>query len=164
LVAKSSSPFSPRRTAALAGSLGPAHKGYLYQDQATPHFFALSLLDRFEETIVDRKAVDDGRFDDLSVRHNSREIRRQFKSSDDPARTFEMHIIFAVFDEKPSHTVAPSASLTSEVLKGALTTFAKVDLLDRVTNMRAMGYEVAVCRIKPYAEMKPRRKHSRKGL
>jgi len=84
------------------------------------------------------------------------------KSLEDRHRR-EMHIIFAVFDEKPSHTVAPTASLTSEVLKGALTTFAKVDLLDRVTNMRAMGYEVAVCRIKPYPEAKRRRRGSRKA-
>jgi uncharacterized protein (TIGR04141 family) len=62
----------------------------------------------------------------------------------------EMHIIFAIFDETPSHTVPSAATTTSEILKGALTTFAKVDLLDRVTNIRAMGYEVAVCRIKPY--------------
>jgi hypothetical protein len=40
--------------------------------------------------------------------------------------------------------------MTSEVLKGALTTFTKVDLLDRATNIRAMGYDVALCRIKPY--------------
>jgi len=62
----------------------------------------------------------------------------------------EMQIIFAIFDETPSHTVPPAATTTSEILKGALTTFARVDLLDRATNIRAMGYEVAVCRIKPY--------------
>jgi uncharacterized protein (TIGR04141 family) len=62
----------------------------------------------------------------------------------------EMKIVFAIFDDKPTHTVAVGQTLTSEVLKGALTTFPKVDLLYRATSLRAMGYEVAVCRIKPY--------------
>lgn len=66
----------------------------------------------------------------------------------------EMQIIFAIFDNTSSHTVSPTAKATSQVLKGALTVFAKVDLLDRVSNMRAMGYEVAVCRIKPYPKAK----------
>jgi uncharacterized protein (TIGR04141 family) len=62
----------------------------------------------------------------------------------------EMRIVLAIFDDTPSHTVQPGATMTSEILKGALTTFAKVDLLDRATNIRAMGYDVALCRIKPY--------------
>jgi len=74
----------------IAGSLGPAHKGYQYQDQATSHCFALSLLDRFDKIIVDRKMVDDDRFDDLVVHYHSKEIRRQFKSSEDAGRSFDL--------------------------------------------------------------------------
>lgn len=70
----------------------------------------------------------------------------------------EMQVIFAIFDDKPSHVVAPGATMTSEVLKGALTTFAKVDLVDRATNLRVMGYEVAVCRIKPYPTKSKKKK------
>jgi uncharacterized protein (TIGR04141 family) len=62
----------------------------------------------------------------------------------------EMKVVFAIFDDSKTHKVASEASTTSKVLKGTLSIFAKVDLLDRVTNMRAMGYDVAVSRIKPY--------------
>lgn len=62
----------------------------------------------------------------------------------------EMKIIFAIFDNKQTHTVDPNAKLTSEKLNGTLTTFAKVDLLERVNSIRSMGYGVAVTRIKPY--------------
>jgi uncharacterized protein (TIGR04141 family) len=62
----------------------------------------------------------------------------------------EMRIVFAVSDDTKSHAVTPGGLATSKVLKGTLSTFAKVDLLDRVTNMRAMGYDVAVSRIRPY--------------
>jgi uncharacterized protein (TIGR04141 family) len=70
----------------------------------------------------------------------------------------EMRIVFAIFDETSSHTVQPTATTTSEILNGALTTFAKVDLLDRATNIRAMGYDVALCRIKPYPTRKKKSK------
>jgi uncharacterized protein (TIGR04141 family) len=66
----------------------------------------------------------------------------------------EMQIIFAIFDDTPSHVVPAAATLTSEILKGALTTFAKIDLLERVTSIRSMGYEVAICRIRPYSVKK----------
>jgi len=62
----------------------------------------------------------------------------------------EMRVVFAIFDDVKSHTVSNGASTTSAVLKGTLSTFAKVDLLCRVTDMRAMGYNVVVSRIKPY--------------
>lgn len=64
----------------------------------------------------------------------------------------EMSVVFAIFDDTKSHLVADRATATSEVLKGALSTFAKVDLIERVTNMRAMGFDVAVTRIKPYPQ------------
>lgn len=62
----------------------------------------------------------------------------------------EMRVIFAIFDEKKTHKVPKSASQTREFLSGTLTTFAKVDLLDRVYSIRGMGYDVAVTRIRPY--------------
>jgi len=73
----------------------------------------------------------------------------------------EMRIVLAIFDDTPSHTVQPGATMTSEILKGALTTFAKVDLLDRATNIRAMGYDVALCRIKPYSTSGKKRRTKR---
>lgn len=66
----------------------------------------------------------------------------------------EFTIVFAMYDDTPSHAVPKGATLTSEVLKGTLSTFAKSDLLNRATDLRAMGYEVAVCRIKPYPKPK----------
>lgn len=62
----------------------------------------------------------------------------------------EMRIVFAISDDTKSHTVTSGILATSRVLKGTLSTFAKVDLLDRVTTMRAIGYDVAVSRIRPY--------------
>ncbi len=69
-------------------NLSPAHKGYHYQDQAAALFFVRSLFESFDEITVDRKAVEDDRFDDLSVRQEARQTRRQFKSSDDRSRVF----------------------------------------------------------------------------
>jgi len=58
-------------------------------------------------------------------------------------------IIFAIFDDKPSHKISDSAITTAEKLAGTLTLFAKVDFLERVNSIRAMGYSnVAVTRIK----------------
>jgi len=70
----------------------------------------------------------------------------------------EMQVIFAIFDDRPSHVVTPGATTTSQVLDGTLTTFAMVDLLDRATNLRLMGYDVAVCRIKPYPSTSKKKK------
>lgn len=67
----------------------------------------------------------------------------------------EIKVVFAIFDDTKSHSVDPKATATSKILNGTLSTFAKVDLLDRVTNLRAMGYGVALSRIKPY----PTKKH-----
>lgn len=59
-------------------------------------------------------------------------------------------VVFAIFDATKAHTVPKGAKLTSQVLKGVLTPFAKVDLLERVHSIRSMGYDVAITRIKPY--------------
>lgn len=62
----------------------------------------------------------------------------------------EIKVIFAIFDNKESHKVPSDVSETSEYLRGTLTTFAKVDLLERVNAIRGMGYGVAITRIEPY--------------
>ena len=60
-------------------------------------------------------------------------------------------IIFAIFDNKPTHKILATAKTTSEKLNGTLTLFAKVDFLERVNSIRSMGYSnVAVTRIKEY--------------
>jgi len=62
----------------------------------------------------------------------------------------KMKVVFAIFDNKESHKVPAAVRETSEYLRGTLTTFAKVDLLERVNAIRGMGYGVAVTRIEPY--------------
>jgi len=69
-------------------------------------------------------------------------------------RKREFKIIIAIHDNQPSHKVIKKAKTTSQYLNGTLTTFAKVDLLDRVKAIRSMGYGVAVTRIKPFPEAK----------
>lgn len=64
----------------------------------------------------------------------------------------DIKLVYCIFDNKDSHWVRTDAVSTSEKLKGTLTTFAKVDLLERASSVRAMGYGVAVTRIKPYIE------------
>jgi hypothetical protein len=84
---KNSSPLRKKNTRRGSG-LQAAHKGYEYQDSACAYFFAASLLEGFEQVVVDRKVVVGDRFDDLSVWQHGREIRRQFKSSEDVQRSF----------------------------------------------------------------------------
>jgi len=73
------------------------------------------------------------------------------KLKDKMKRDFK--VIIAIHDNQPSHKVSKSANTTSEHLNGTLTTFAKVDVLDRVKSIRSMGYEVAITRIKPFPEV-----------
>jgi hypothetical protein len=77
-----------KKNARQSVGLQAAHKGYEYQDSASAYFFAASLVEGFEQIVVDRKVVPGDRFDDLSVWRSGREIRRQFKSSDDIQRSF----------------------------------------------------------------------------
>lgn len=62
----------------------------------------------------------------------------------------QFNVIYAIYDNKASHHIHPNPQKTSDWLNGTLTTFAKVDLLNRASSLRAMGYNVAVTRIKPY--------------
>lgn len=72
----------PRR-----GGLGPAHRGYAYQDLVTAYLLIRCLVSRYEAVVVDRKAVDDDRFDDIEVTSPGTRIRRQLKSSVIPGST-----------------------------------------------------------------------------
>lgn len=62
----------------------------------------------------------------------------------------QFQIIYAIYDNTNSHRIPKNPQTTSDWLNGTLTTFAKVDLINRVSSMRAKGYSVAVTRIKPY--------------
>jgi hypothetical protein len=64
-----------------AGALAAAHRGYAYQDLVTAYLLAVGLVQRYEAIVVDRKIVDDDRFDDLEVTASGCRIRRQVKSS-----------------------------------------------------------------------------------
>jgi len=63
------------------GSLSAAHRGYAYQDLVTAYLLVRALVHQHEAVIVDRKTVEDDRFDDLEVTANGTRIRRQLKSS-----------------------------------------------------------------------------------
>jgi uncharacterized protein (TIGR04141 family) len=66
----------------------------------------------------------------------------------------EFVVVYAIFDDTGSHTVSSGATSPSLVLNGTLTTFAKVDLLERARSLRGMSYGIAVTRIKPYPRPK----------
>lgn len=70
-------------------NLTPAHEGYRYQDLVTAYAFVESLVHRYDAVIVDKKVVEDDRFDDLEIVINQRRTRRQFKSSRKTTRRLE---------------------------------------------------------------------------
>lgn len=67
------------------GGLSAAHRGYAYQDLAAAYLLVRALIDRFDSVVVDRKVVDDDRFDDIEVTAAGFRTRRQLKSSTDPS-------------------------------------------------------------------------------
>ena len=67
-------------------NLQPAHRGYRYQDILTGCVFVSCVVKGYDEVIVDRKAVEADRFDDLQVRIGERRVRMQIKSSQAVAR------------------------------------------------------------------------------
>lgn len=71
------------RAAPRGSPLSAAHRGYAYQDLVTAYLLVRSLVERFEAVVVDRKVVDDDRFDDVEVTAAGTRIRRQLKSSED---------------------------------------------------------------------------------
>ena len=56
------------RSSYRGGALGAAHRGYAYQDLVTAYLLVRALVERFESVVVDRKVVDDDRFDDIGFR------------------------------------------------------------------------------------------------
>ncbi|MHC4543181.1 MAG: ATP-binding protein [Planctomycetota bacterium] len=70
-------------------ALGPAHKGYMYQDVVTAYFFAKGLVQHIDSITVDSKTYPKDVFDDLTIRTGSRVVRRQFKYSSSVSRTLE---------------------------------------------------------------------------
>ena len=51
----------------MSGNLKPAHAGYRYQDIITAYFFVLGIIEKFDSVTVDKKQLDDDRFDDLQI-------------------------------------------------------------------------------------------------
>lgn len=64
-----------------AGALSAAHRGYAYQDLLTAYLLVQGLVAGFDQIIIDRKVVNDDRFDDVETRIAGRRLRRQVKSS-----------------------------------------------------------------------------------
>lgn len=61
-------------------SLGPAHRGYFYQDIASAYALAKGLLKPFREALLDQKLFEGDIFDDLSLQSSAEGARVQFKS------------------------------------------------------------------------------------
>lgn len=70
-----------------AGALTAAHHGYAYQDLLTAYLLVRGLVTGFDEIVIDRKVVNDDRFDDVETRIYGRRLRRQIKSSQKSDRT-----------------------------------------------------------------------------
>lgn len=81
---------SQDRTAPRGGALAAAHRGYAYQDLVAAYLLVRALVERFESVVVDRKIVDDDRFDDIEVATSGARIRRQLKSSTDPSAALSL--------------------------------------------------------------------------
>ena len=103
----------------------------------------------YSESIEFKDAVQNVRFTESTGLSDT--AKNMLKRLADRQRR-EIKIVFAIFDDRPSHKVSQEAATTSEKLYGTLTTFAKVDLLGRVDSIRSKGYDVAVTRIKPYPQ------------
>jgi hypothetical protein len=72
-------------------SLGPAHRGYNYQDLVTAYHLASALARKYDAVTVDHKETGaDDRFDDISVRSGSQLTRKQIKSSENAGLAFEL--------------------------------------------------------------------------
>lgn len=78
------------RNSYRGGGLSAAHSGYAYQDLVAAYLLVRALVERFESVVVDRKAVDDDRFDDIEVTAYGVRIRRQLKWSVDPSTALSL--------------------------------------------------------------------------
>jgi len=120
---------------------GAALRALFAQGEVSAQLYAQSK--EFRNSVVNAEFTNANNLDD-----SSRNILSQLSSR----QKNEFKIVYAIYDNKPSHSVGSNAVTTSEKLKGTLTTFAKVDLLSRNNNIRGMGYDTAVTRIKPYPQ------------
>jgi len=75
------------------GGLRAAHRGYVYQDVATAYLLAWAHYHGGQRVTVDRKEYEGDLFDDLTLEHAGRKVRRQFKSSaDSQKRLAQAHL------------------------------------------------------------------------
>ncbi len=85
---------------------------------------------------------------------NSKNLTQQGKAglaslAEKPRRKFR--VVYAIYDDTPSHFLKNGITdKVTESFSGTLTLFAKIDLLGRVQAIQALGYNVALTRIKPY--------------
>lgn len=118
---------------------GAALRALFAQGAVSAQFFAQSV--EFQECVFNARLSGGGALPEATKKllANLRGVRR-----------FNVRVVFAINDRVPSHSVSNESSAITEMLKGTLTPFAKVDLLTRVDALRAMGYNVSVTRIRPY--------------
>lgn len=75
----------------MSGNLKPAHAGYRYQDIITAYFFVLGIIDKFDSVTVDKKQLDDDRFDDLQIiKKDGFKTRIQIKHSTDANKSLAL--------------------------------------------------------------------------
>lgn len=77
-------------SASTAGRLGPAHKGYIFQDLMSAFVLVRALLDRPISLTIDRKNHEADKFDDLDIRYTDRRVRWQFKHSEMKDRSLSL--------------------------------------------------------------------------
>ncbi|MHA3104534.1 ATP-binding protein [Acinetobacter sp. ANC 3791] len=83
----------------MSRNLKPAHAGYRYQDIITAYFFVLGIIEKFDSVTVDKKQLDDDRFDDLQIiKKNGFKTRIQIKHSSVPNK----ELTLAEFTNKTS--------------------------------------------------------------
>lgn len=68
------------------GDLKPAHKGYRYQDIVSAYFLIGAVVGRYDSVTIDKKLVQDDRYDDLGVEIAGEIYRLQIKSSTNKER------------------------------------------------------------------------------
>ena len=120
---------------------GAALRALFAQGDVSAQLYAQSK--EFRDSVLNARFTDSNGLDD-----NSRNLLGQLAGK----QKIGIKIVYAIYDDRPSHTVSQNAKTTSEKLNGTLTTFAKVDLLSRINNIRSMGYDTAITRIKPYPQ------------
>ncbi|WP_291915183.1 ATP-binding protein [Limnohabitans sp.] len=75
-----------KTTSLRTNPLAAAHRGYVYQDLLTAYLLVQGLISGFNQIVVDKKVVEDDRFDDVETCISGRRLRRQIKSSANTGR------------------------------------------------------------------------------